>query len=502
LWYERKISDLEARILDFDDVGKLPPGSLPPCGEGMFLDWYGMPQLDLTYALMKIAEIPGFNVNGLFFEDLQVMVNEAMETGISGAQIAMQLADQIQVAPGGITLMDLQYIDFDQTQFMNSILGSIVNNDMSGWYMDTYGQVVHPSWEFYYVDYEFNDWDDDSWYQYYGDDWEEYYNEWSNWYEDYGYEYYGEYEYVSEYDDDYWEWWYAYYDQGEFYYDFYDMYQWTEEDWETHYGADAEYYENYFAEYFGDLYGDLEEYFADYQFDDPTAGLVGDDEFGLSPDGTFTDGTSTDGTFTDTGDFVDDDFLGVVTDETTGEVYVNENTDEVYLYECDYYNNWCADIADYVLTYDDAVEDECDYWNDYCGAYTYTYGSTDATDFANLDGVTDLIDGATDLVDGVTDLVDGVTDGVDDYDPTLSTDGVDDYDPTLSTDGVNDFIDESGDGFTDFVDESVDGSTDFVDESLSTDGFTDFVDESVDGFNDFVDESLSTDGFIDFRRKL
>jgi hypothetical protein len=185
----------------------------------MFLDWYGIPQLDLSYALLKIAEIPGFNVNGMYAEDLRIMVEEALANGISGGSIAMQMADQLQVAPG-LSLMDIQYMDIDSSAIMDSILGGVINNDLSGWYMDAYGEIRHPSWEFYGNDYELGSYDDQAWYALYGEYWEEYKGEWQEWYDEYGQDYYGEYEYVSEYDDDYWDWWYSYYDQGEFYYSF------------------------------------------------------------------------------------------------------------------------------------------------------------------------------------------------------------------------------------------------------------------------------------------
>jgi hypothetical protein len=48
---------------------------------------------------------------------------------------------------------------------------------------------------------------------------------------------------------------------------------------------------------------------------------------------------------------------------------------EYFLYECDYYNNWCADIEGYVIEYE--VLGDCDYWNNYCGAYTYEYKTID-----------------------------------------------------------------------------------------------------------------------------
>jgi hypothetical protein len=187
LWYERKISDLEARLIDFDSFGKLPPNALPPCGEGMFLDWYGIPQLDLGYALEKISTIKDFNINGMGRDEIGTMIEGAMSQGSSIIDIAMNLASRIQVAPGGVTLMDIQTMELDTTEIMGSILGSVINGDLTGWYMNSYGEIRHPNWEWTYVEYEFNDWDTDSWYEYYGDDWEYYYNDWYDWYNYYGY---------------------------------------------------------------------------------------------------------------------------------------------------------------------------------------------------------------------------------------------------------------------------------------------------------------------------
>lgn len=60
LWYERKIADLEARLVDFEAFSRMPPDALPACGPGMYLDWNAIPQLDITYALGEISLIDGF----------------------------------------------------------------------------------------------------------------------------------------------------------------------------------------------------------------------------------------------------------------------------------------------------------------------------------------------------------------------------------------------------------------------------------------------------------
>jgi hypothetical protein len=60
LWYERKIGELEVRLVDFEAFSRMPPDALPACGPGMYLDFDGIPQVDITYALGEISAIPGF----------------------------------------------------------------------------------------------------------------------------------------------------------------------------------------------------------------------------------------------------------------------------------------------------------------------------------------------------------------------------------------------------------------------------------------------------------
>jgi hypothetical protein len=59
--FDRKITDLNQRLVDFQGYARMKAGSLPVCSEGMFLDYDEIPQLDMSYVMEKLQAIPGFN---------------------------------------------------------------------------------------------------------------------------------------------------------------------------------------------------------------------------------------------------------------------------------------------------------------------------------------------------------------------------------------------------------------------------------------------------------
>jgi hypothetical protein len=59
--FDRKIADLNQRLVDFQGYARMKSGSLPVCSEGMFLDYDEIPQLDMSYVMEKLQDIPGFN---------------------------------------------------------------------------------------------------------------------------------------------------------------------------------------------------------------------------------------------------------------------------------------------------------------------------------------------------------------------------------------------------------------------------------------------------------
>jgi hypothetical protein len=152
-------------------------------------------------------------------EDIMGMGGSGM--GGPDMNTLLMVAQNIWIEPS-MTLYDMNGREFDTSEVMNTILGSVIDGDMEGWYMNDYGEIRHPSQAFADSDYDFYTWTYDSWYEYYGDDWYYYYEQFYDWYSHYGYYYYNDYYYDYDFDEDYWDWWYS--DDGAYYYDFYDMY--------------------------------------------------------------------------------------------------------------------------------------------------------------------------------------------------------------------------------------------------------------------------------------
>ncbi len=102
----------------------------------MFLDASGIPQVDLSYALSQLATIDGFNISGYTFDQIQEYVE--MNGGLD-MDMVRQAADSIyfkEIDGYMMTLNDLQRMRLDTSDVMDSILGDIINGDLTGWYMN------------------------------------------------------------------------------------------------------------------------------------------------------------------------------------------------------------------------------------------------------------------------------------------------------------------------------------------------------------------------------
>lgn len=113
MWYERKIGELEARLIDFEAFSRMPPDALPACGDGMYLDWDGIPQLDISYALGMIAQIDGFQIAGMNQEELFAMAG-TMAGGMPDMDMLLTVAQNIWIEPS-MSLYDMNWREFDTT---------------------------------------------------------------------------------------------------------------------------------------------------------------------------------------------------------------------------------------------------------------------------------------------------------------------------------------------------------------------------------------------------